>query len=229
LNGRPLASGKAGGPNALTPVTASIPLNELNSDTSNLLRINRQDGNGRLYYRAFLQVNRPVESAPPVERGLSVSRSYYRADQDCRGSDCQPVSSIQMGNTRPLILARVTLNLPSDMYYLVVEDAIPAGAEILNTNLKTSQQGTPDVKGRVFDPSDPFSSGWGWWLFNSPQIFDQKIRWTAPYLPAGTYQLTYKLVPLISGEYRLLPAHAYQYYFPDVEGSSAGSVFKIQP
>jgi hypothetical protein len=27
----------------------------------------------------------------------------------------------------------------------------------------------------------------------------------------------------------VIPAHAYEYYFPEVEGSSAGSVFSIAP
>jgi hypothetical protein len=51
----------------------------------------------------------------------------------------------------------------------------------------------------------------------------------ATYLAAGTYELTYRLTPLQAGEFRLLPAHAYETYFPEVEGSSAGAVFRIDP
>jgi hypothetical protein len=30
------------------------------------------------------------------------------------------------------------------------------------------------------------------------------------------------------GEYRILPARAYQFYFPDVQGNSAGEIFTIE-
>jgi O-acetylhomoserine (thiol)-lyase len=67
------------------------------------------------------------------------------------------------------------------------------------------------------------------WLFNEPQIHDDGILFTADYLPAGTYVLTYTLVPLQAGEFRVLPAHAWQSFFPEVQGTSAGTVFEITP
>ena len=120
------------------------------------------------------------------------------------------------------------------MYNVVVEDRIPAGAEVLNLALKTSQQGEPASQPSAqedglpqFDPSDPFAHGWGWWLFNTPQVHEDHIRWVAAYLPAGAYELTYRLVPFLPGEFRLIPARAWQYYFPEIEGSSAGGILTI--
>jgi len=114
----------------------------------------------------------------------------------------------------------------------MVEEHIPAGMEILNRNLKTSQLGvdvdTPKVQVQ-FDDKDPFANGWGWWLFHDPQIRDEGILFTADYLPAGTYVLTYTLVPLQAGEYQVLPAHAWQAFFPEVQGTSAGAVFEVKP
>ena len=114
----------------------------------------------------------------------------------------------------------------------MVEDFIPAGMEILNRSLKTSQQGidSTNVQAEVqFDDSDPFAEGWGWWLFNEPQIRDDGILFTADYLPAGTYVLTYTLIPLQAGEYRVLPAHAWESFFPEVQGTSAGAIFEVKP
>jgi hypothetical protein len=76
---------------------------------------------------------------------------------------------------------------------------------------------------------DPYANGWGWWLFHDPQIRDDSILFSADYLPAGTYVLTYTLVPLQTGEYRVLPAHAWESFFPEVQGTSAGAVFEIKP
>jgi hypothetical protein len=34
---------------------------------------------------------------------------------------------------------------------------------------------------------------------------------------------------LQAGEFRVLPAHAWQAFFPEVQGTSAGAVFVIEP
>jgi hypothetical protein len=41
--------------------------------------------------------------------------------------------------------------------------------------------------------------------------------------------LTYTLIPLQAGEFHVLPAHAWQSFFPEVQGTSAGAVFEIKP
>ena len=71
------------------------------------------------------------------------------------------------------------------------------------------------------------SQGWGWWLFNDPIVYDDHITWTADYLPAGTYELTYLLVLTHPGEFQVLPAHAWMEYFPEVQAISAGDSFVI--
>ena len=168
-----------------------------------------------------------------LDAGLSVSRAYYPASQDCRQTTCTPVQSVSIGSDSQasLLTVRVTLNVPNDAYYVQIADYIPAGAEILDKSLKTSQQNPPEATSGepVYDPRDPYAAGWGWWYFSAPQVYDDHIAWTAAYLPAGTYQLTYTLVPLQSGEFRLLPAHAWETYFPEVQGASAGAIFKITP
>ena len=129
---------------------------------------------------------------------------------------------------------RLTLTVPSDSYYVMVDDYIPAGAEILDTRLKTSQQG-PDYNPEAaaaptpeYDPQNPFREGWGWWYFHEASIYDDHISWSADYLPAGTYELTYTFVPLQAGDYQVLPAHTWELYFPEVQATSAGGKFTIQ-
>ncbi len=235
LNNVPLADGQAGGDNAFNPVTASVPLVDLRVDTANALRIERSEGNGRLYYRAYLNVDRPVEGAQPVNRGMTVSRTYTLMDTNgCAEPGCPPATEAKMGTPAPVVLVRLSLTLEHDASHLVVEDFIPAGAEILNTSLKTSQQLNPEADAPAspeeeIDPRRPFDDGWGWWFFHSPRVYDDHIRWTAQDVPAGTYQLVYRLVLLQPGEYRVIPAHAYNYFFPEVQGASAGTIFTIRP
>ncbi|MCJ7703233.1 MAG: hypothetical protein MUO62_16750, partial [Anaerolineales bacterium] len=152
----------------------------------------------------------PAADVDPLSQGISVSRS-----------------TIPQANT-PLAVGsmptvKVTLTLENEAYYLVVEDYLPAGAEILDTSLKTSLLGAASL-----DVSRPFEHGWGWWYFNDPLVYNDHITWAADYLPAGTYELTYTLVLTHPGEFQVLPARAWEFYFPEVQGHSAGDLFKIE-
>jgi alpha-2-macroglobulin len=236
LNESPLLSGQVNGPtSALNPVTSTVSIHSMNQNIPNTLQIQRSAGNGSLYYRAYLQVNRPAQDAPAVHRGLSLTRQYYLAGQDCRKQVCQPLIATDLDEQHPL-LVRLTLTVPEDMYYVVVEDAVPAGAEVLNTRLKTSQRYVSPIDEQqpgeplpyLYDLANPFERGWGWWLFNDPVVQADRVRWVASYLPAGTYELTYRLTPFLAGEFRLIPARAWQYYFPEVEGASAGGILTIR-
>ena len=237
LNNLELASGEAGGDARLKPITAVITASSLYPEDPNALAIQRSAGSGRLYYSAVLDVHLPAEQAAPFNGGLTVSRAYYPIGVDCQAEPCEAVT-VTAANRQ--VLAALTLVVPQDSYYVLVEDAIPAGSEILDTSLKTSQLGMPDLSGgetlgqemqpeALFNPRDPFAAGWGWWYFQGPRIFDDHIAWSADFLSAGTYVLQYTLTALQPGEYRVLPASARQVYFPEIQGSSAGAVFTITP
>ena len=168
----------------------------------------------------------------PIDEGMRVERIYCESgSKDDSAKSCEPLSTRALSAAQPFT-AQLTLVLPHDANYVMVEDFIPAGMEILNQNLKTSQQGIDSAQAQAevqFDASDPFAKGWGWWLFHEPQIRDDGILFSADYLPAGTYILTYTLIPLQAGEYRVLPAHAWESFFPEVQGTSAGAIFEIKP
>lgn len=218
LNGIGLLEGSAGGDAKLNPISASVPVSLLYPQDPNALTLQRGDGAGRLYYTAHLNVLRPVEDVAPLNQGISISRKYETAD----GQPLTAETDLQAPVGVPVIV-KVTITLKHAAYYLIVEDYIPAGAEILNTNLKTNQQFITEA-----DPRDPFRNGWGWWYFNDPQIYDEHIAWSVDHLPAGTYELTYTLVPNQPGEFRVLPARAWEFYFPEVQGHGAGEVFIIE-
>ena len=223
LNDTPFAEGQANGGQQFNQVVAQTGLGSLLPDLPNALTIQRDAGSGRLYYRAVLDVVQPVESIAALNGGLGLSRVYYPHSEDCRTTDCQPVLAAQVGD---LLTVRLTLNVANDSSYLVVEDFIPAGMEILDITLQTSQLAEAE-QAQQYLPEDPFSSGWGWWYFDSPVVYDDHIAWAAEYLPAGTYELTYTLVVLQPGSFQVIPAQAHQVYFPEVQGVSEGMVFEV--
>ncbi|MBG0784220.1 MAG: Ig-like domain-containing protein [Anaerolineaceae bacterium] len=229
LNDTLIASGTAEGADQLTPVRAVVEMGDLYPDSPNALQIERGEGSGTLYYRVDLETYQLADSAEPINKGISLSRAYYLSGEDCRGEDRVPVDSITLDPTDPsqTLTVVLTVNVPNTMYNLMVEDFIPAGAEVIDPNLLTSQTVVDDFI-PDYDPISPFMNGWGWWVFNDPQIYDDHVLWTADVVPAGTYTLTYHLLPYLSGEFQVIPAHAWQYFFPEVQGTSAGNLFTIE-
>jgi len=235
LNGIPLIAGKAVGFETLdvngdAALSALVSIDDLLPESPNAVVIERGEGTGTLYYRVDLRTFQSASTAQAIDGGISIERAYYPAGMDCPGNpDCEPINSIMLDPDDPSQMVKVvlTVNLSYDMYHLVVNDFIPAGTEILNRGLLTAQSVPEDLPMR-FDPRDPFAKGWGWWYFNPPLMYDDHIQWTADYAPAGTYILTYELLPFQRGVYQVLPAHAWQYYFPDVQGASIGEIFRIE-
>jgi uncharacterized protein YfaS (alpha-2-macroglobulin family) len=227
LNDRPILNGTTNGTDTVTVAQAIVPLADLQERSPSTLVIERTPGSSWLYYRAYLQLNRPVADASAVTRGLQIERQYYAYGEDCRMPDCEPLQQISLSAPNGQVSVRLTVTVPKDMYYVAVEDIIPAGMEVLDLSLKTSQQGGEDQA--WFDPRNPFGNGWGWWWFDAPQVYDMRVQWMARYLPAGTYELTYRLLPVTAGEYQVLPARAWMYFFPEVEGLSSGTLFEVTP
>ncbi len=175
LNDAPLVQGKAEGSQLLEGVQADTPLEDLYQDSGNALTIHHGQGSGRLYYRAALQLYRPAEDAPPLSRGITVTREVFLAGQDCKKATCQPVNSAVLpeGGPASLLSVRLTVTVAEDMYNLVVEDTFPSGAEAVNAALKTSQAGVDSLPSGVpeVDASNPYGEGWGWCDFYRPACF----------------------------------------------------------
>jgi hypothetical protein len=230
LNETIIAEGTASDTAPLTSVTAVTPIDNLYPDSPNALQIERGAGAGTLYFRADLETYQPAGSAEAVNRGINIHRNFYLGGEGCPNSgDCEPITSIKLDPDDPsqMITIALTLNLSHDMYHLMIEDFIPAGTEVLNQDFLTSQT-LPEDTHPLYDTRSPFADGWGWWYFNDPEIYDDHVLWTADYVPAGTYILTYECLPYQQGIFQVLPTHAWQYFYPEVQGTSSGSLFTIE-
>jgi len=230
LNGNPLTSGEANASNLRDPVTLKVAVADLLKDQANRLVINRGAGDGRLYYTAHLNVYLPVEDVRAASRGVTVARAYTIKTDKCGGRvngvaqpACPPVTEAQAGQD---IQVKVTLIAPNDLYYVVLEDPIPAGTEAVDTSLlTTSAVGQPPS----LDSADPLYYGWGWWWFSNTDLRDEKVVLFATYLPKGTYEYTYTLHASRPGVYKVIPTNAHEFYFPEVFGRGDGVVFTIKP
>lgn len=223
VNLQPRAEGTFNAETLTESEAVSAPINQLVRDGVNFFDFQRGEGGGRLYYTLHLNSAIAAESVSPVsERGIVVTRQYFDAACDPETETCAPIDSIEAGQQVRVELSIVAEN---DLLYAVVEDPLPSGAEGIDPNLATTESG---LSGDVTRNDEEYIYGyWGWWYFDNIEYRDEKVVFTSSFLPAGSYQYTYYLQTNIPGEFQVMPAMAYQEFFPEVFGRSAGSLFAI--
>ena len=219
FNGESVLAGSADAQTITQSQSLSIDVLDMLDAAPNDLTFTRTDGPGNLYYTAYLNSDLPVPEVEPLNNGIIVQRRYTLID-DPNGE------SITQARIGDVVQVRLTIIVPNDLYYVTVEDPIPAGTEPIDPNLTTNQQiGTRPT----LESNDPLSMGWGWWWFSDINFRDQKVVLNSRYLPAGTYEYVYTLRPGLVGTYNVIPPTAYEVYFPDVYGRGAGEQFTVLP
>jgi len=226
LNGAEVKSGAADSGNLRDSADLQVAVADLVKDQANQLVFNRGGGDGRMYYTAHLTVYQAVPEIKPLNKGIIVARQYFIKSDKCGGKDqpdCEPVASAKVGDD---IQVKLTIIAPNDLYYVIVDDPIPAGTEPVDTSLLTTS-----VVGQApeLNPVDPLYYGWGWWWFSDTDIRDEKVSLSATYLPKGTYEYTYTLHASLAGEYNVIPPTANEFYFPEVSGRGEGMLFTVRP
>jgi len=229
LNGNVLGDGQTSADNIDQSIKLRVDVAELLADASNQLTISRGDGPGRLYYTAHLKVYLPVEEIEPLNRGIIVNRQYTRADcVPMEDAPCPEVSQVQVGD---VVQVRLTLIAPNALYYLVVEDMLPAGAEAIDTSLETTSllESSPSLRRQVDRGGSWYDFYWWWWhWYSRSELRDEKVILFADYVSAGTYEYTYTFRAVLPGEYQVIPTFANEFYFPEVFGRGEGQVFTIK-
>ncbi len=208
---------------------AQVEIAQLFADQVNRLIIERQpptgeqSGEGQLYYTAQLRYFVPVQDVQALDRGIIVARQYSLVDQP----DAD-VSQAAVGDT---IRVKLTIVAPTDLYYVTVEDPLPAGCEAVDVTLNTTSVvgEAPTVRNLTAEQEDNWYRwyGWGWWWFSHAEMRDEKVTLFSTYLPRGTYEYSYVMRASVPGVYNVLPATASEMYFPDVFGRSEGGQFTV--
>ncbi len=238
LNDDELAGDTANKDNVGQNIQLTVPIADLLVDTGNLLTVARTDGNGRLYYTAHLEVYLPVEEIEPAERGIIVSRSYKLesclAEQlEDKSVVCNEVREAKLGD---VIRVDLTIIAPNDLYYVVVEDPLPAGAEAIDTGLATTSllamdptlsRTSPTYLGEEIDLYGRPYYWWWWNWYSRSELRDEKVVLFADYLSNGTYEYSYTIRATLPGDYHVIPTVASEFYFPEVFGRSDGRLLSI--
>jgi hypothetical protein len=220
LNGQPIATGHATAQTLTQTVTLNVPMADLLRDVSNRLNITRTDGAGRLYYSAHLKAYLPVPSIKAADRGIQVLRRYTQADCT-KGVQCPELTQARVGD---VIRVDLTLIAPDNLYYVQLEDPLPAGADIVDTSLATTSQ---LAEGPALRRGQDTPYRWWWFWYSRTEMRDDRVVLYANQLGKGTYEYSYTFRATSAGQFNVIPAFANEQYFPEVFGRSDGMLLEI--
>ena len=205
LNGVEIASGTLG--QGEPAVSLEVPAAQMVAGT-NALRL-RQSGSGRLYYivssRIYL-ARQAIEAAGNVQ----VSRVYL--DPKTR----RPLQGALPGQ---LVQVKLTLTMPDDGFYMLVEDKLPGGLEALNEGLNTSSH---DGSLQAYEPYQWESLG-----YNYKEVRADRVSFFITELIKGPHTFTYIARAVRAGQFAAMPAEAWAMYDPTVWGRSESGAFLV--
>ncbi|MCD4752603.1 MAG: Ig-like domain-containing protein [Anaerolineaceae bacterium] len=183
-----------------------------------LLQIIHEDGDGKLYYDVIRQYTVDPVGLTSENDSFSIFRSYRSASNDCRPGNCSVNNQFDITTDTP-IQARLTITLSQSEENIFITDVLPTGMQFI-----------PAENYEWLNPvsvENPLEYGIANELFILISDDDTPLRWYAPSLPAGTYELTYYLNPEFTGEFIIPPAIIILSQNPDRSAASNTSSLSI--
>ncbi len=224
LNDKAIGEGIVNAASVDQSTALQVAVKDMLQSTANTLILSRDSGDGRLYYSAYLNYYLPAENVPAVNQGILVTRQYEAVDPNTLRPTGKSIESAKVGD-----YVRVTLTIiaPNDLHYLALEDPLPAGFEAVDRSLNTANIAAhaPTLQAMA-TARNWFKPYWEYWTHS--EVHDDRVVAFATYLEHGTYQYSYLARASITGEFRVLPARAWEMYFPEVFGHSSGAMFAVK-
>jgi len=191
----------------------------------------RKEGEGRLYYDTMLSYEPARMNSDSVNAGIEIHREYS-VERDGKWVLAQNPLEVKTGD---LVRVDLFVSLPSERYFVVVNDPVPGGLEPVNRDLATTseldaQKGEPGFAPESFRSryNDWSSFGLSRWSFYHKELRHDSARFYSERLGAGHYYLSYTAQAIAPGEFTALPARAEEMYEPDVYGKSSPVVLKVE-
>jgi uncharacterized protein YfaS (alpha-2-macroglobulin family) len=188
---------------------ASIPLSDLTPGKDHTVTLTK-DGAGRLYYGIRMNYY-PTGETVAKEEGFSVVKTI----ETLTGA---PADSVPPG-----AMLKVTITVSSRQYrhFVVVDDPVPAGYEVVNTSFGTTSASLAGQEGER-------DADWYEYAFHHVEKYDDRVLLFADYFTPGAHSYTYLVQATRSGSYRMPATRAEGMYEPEVFGQTASRVVEIR-
>ncbi|MBY0550895.1 MAG: hypothetical protein K2W95_26690 [Candidatus Obscuribacterales bacterium] len=180
-------------------------------------------GSGRLYYSSLLSYKRPIlpgrqvvaRSSPP---DLTIERKFYKlvpyVDAKTRQKVIRAVEltdeGVKAGET---ILMKLQINSPVSVPYVMIDAALPSGAEVTSKSNDGVNMPTSAL------PSEGYAMDY-WW--SHQDVLDDRIVFFANMLPAGKCEFQSLLRMEMPGKFNVNPVTFEGMYTKAVRGYSSG-------
>ena len=176
--------------------TVEIPFDKIYKEKAETSIAFIKHGTGTLFY-TLSQTYIPRVFNKGVNGGFLIKRVI-------RTLDGKPATELHAGERYQVVLQISTTVSRS---FVVAEDFIPAGFEIVNTTLDTESQEQAQAMAQAN------ASG-----FSRAERYDDHVAAFADFLPAGTHEYAYLVTALTDGEFAYPAAWVSQMYDPSVFG-----------
>lgn len=211
----------------------NIPMSYLTEQggTSNLF-LDKQ-GAGRLYYRIGMKYAPKNLKLAPADYGFTVLRKYEAVDSpDDVKQNADGTWTIKAGAR---VRVRLTMVAQARRYHVALVDNLPAGLEILNPELATTEAIPADTGGGntgvVEYGSRSYGYGSWWWRqywFEHQNFRDERAEAFASLLWEGVYNYTYVARATTPGEFVVPPAKAEEMYHSETFGRTGTDFVKVE-
>jgi hypothetical protein len=212
FNGVTVASGQVTPQNATKPIPPLHIGGELLRSGVNTLEIVRDNAAGSLYYSLLLDQQLYYDGFTPVtssDAGLSIARSYKLAEGTARADGAY--------NVGDLVEVTLQVNNPQDLWYVLIQDPIPAGFEGVAERMNPV----------IYYGYTPFF--WQEWGYNRKELRDDRVELYLTQLYKGSHRFTYLMRATTPGEFSVLPATVFPMYNEAVWGRSASQRVTVAP
>lgn len=167
-----------------------------------------KDGDGPLYVRLTGYVYRDVDSVDAAGE-IGVAREYLNADTG------KPLDEGDPAKVGDLVRVKVSVHVPDESWYVIVEDHLPAGLEGLNERLATTSYVAREYGDEEFR--------WQKNGYNRKDVLDDRVAFFITQLMPGTHTYSYLARVTHAGTFYAPPAQVYLMYAPEVWGRSGSS------
>ncbi|MEX2190381.1 MAG: MG2 domain-containing protein, partial [Bacteroidota bacterium] len=184
----------------------SLALSELVQGAEYPIDITK-NGPGRLYYTIRMNYY-PKGESKAKEEGYSITKRIEPVEGELATDGSFAAGSV----------ARVTLTVSTNQErnFVVVDDPVPAGFEIINTSFLTSGRNLEEVG----------EAGREWWWYNPfrhRELYDERALFFADYLPANVYTLSYLVRATSYGTFSMPSTRIEGMYEPEVFGQTSST------
>lgn len=187
--------------------TKKFGLNEFKPGQKLPVEISKE-GPGRLYY-GLRMIYAPLEPVKARDEGFAVTKKITTFKGDTL------VKTFEAGKTYKVTLK---VSTTQERHYVVVDDPLPAGFEVVNTAFATESQEQMRQMGNTQNYSGDDVWGRWWGRFDHTEIYDDRVLLFADQLANGNHEYSYFVRAITAGTFALPQTKAEEMYTPEVFG-----------